>query len=115
MGVMMHLFLCGKQPFEVNRVVTPSLSEFAAQVHEGVPKQHWTEDVWSNVSAPGIDLLQKMLCVSVDNRLTMAQVLEHPWMKMKIKPTSPSNRPGPPCVLKALHAAASKSMQRVSE
>jgi serine/threonine protein kinase len=115
MGVLMHLFLSGSQPFEVDREATPSLGEFAAQVQNGVSKNHWKQAVWKNVSANGMDLLQRMLCVNVDARLTMAQVLEHPWMKMKIKPNSPSTRPVPACVLKALHAAASKSMQRVSE
>ena len=36
MGVLMHTFLCGTQPFEVDRVNSSSLSKYVTKVHEGV-------------------------------------------------------------------------------
>jgi serine/threonine protein kinase len=37
-------------------------------------------EFWSEISEPVRDLIRKMMCVDPVKRLTMAGVLEHPWL-----------------------------------
>ena len=110
MGVLMHTFLCGTQPFEVDRVNSSSLSKYVTKVHEGIPKQRWITGRWAHVSATAIGLLERMLCVTTADRPTMQEVLGHPWMAMDIPTGAPAAQPVPSRVLQGLRSlAASKS------
>ncbi|CAF3045945.1 unnamed protein product, partial [Rotaria sp. Silwood2] len=38
------------------------------------------DEFWSEVSEPAKDLIRKMMCVDSTKRLTINDVLEHPWL-----------------------------------
>ena len=40
------------------------------------------ESVWRDVSSEAKDLIRKLLTVDPRRRLTVAEALEHPWMKV---------------------------------
>ncbi|XP_032242290.1 serine/threonine-protein kinase Chk2 isoform X2 [Nematostella vectensis] len=75
LGCMLYICLGGYAPFsdevepyDVNKLILAGKYTF--------PKQHW-----KCVSDEAIDLIKKLLTVDPSKRLTIQQVLEHPWIK----------------------------------
>lgn len=46
------------------------------------------DEFWSEISASAKDLIRQMMCVDPNTRLTMAGVLEHPWLARDFENTT---------------------------
>eukprot|EP00899_Mesostigma_viride_P013940 jgi/Mesvir1/22547/Mv18562-RA.1 len=73
-GCIMYQLLCGSLPFKRRSVA----STFAA-----IRRGNYTLEgpAWANVSSTAKELLQWMLTVSVHDRPTAKEALEHPWIR----------------------------------
>ncbi|KAL2921011.1 Calcium-dependent protein kinase 24 [Bienertia sinuspersici] len=73
-GVMLYILLCGVPPFW-------------AETEEGIAQAivkgviDFERDPWPRVSSQAKDLVKRMLHQNPYSRLTVEEVLEHPWMK----------------------------------
>jgi len=88
-GVLLFIFLVGLAPFK-----WPNPTDFCyAQINRGKLKQLMANNLSETVSDEACDLLQNMLWRDPRKRLTLAQVLQHPWVvagdedSIPVKPT----------------------------
>ncbi|ORX99509.1 Pkinase-domain-containing protein [Basidiobolus meristosporus CBS 931.73] len=77
LGVILYICLCGFPPF-ADELGPPSMQ---AQIKEGI--YNFPSPYWDNVSAEAIDLVKRLLQVNPQERLTVDEALEHPWMKIE--------------------------------
>ncbi|CAI7807966.1 unnamed protein product [Closterium sp. NIES-54] len=74
LGVILYVMLCGLPPFWGD-----STEEiFSSILYE--PLDLETEP-WPDVSAAAKDLVRRMLCRRFDERITVPEILKHPWIK----------------------------------
>ncbi|CAH8319765.1 unnamed protein product [Eruca vesicaria subsp. sativa] len=73
-GVMLYIILCGVPPF---------WAESENGIFNAILKGHvdFSSDPWPSLSPQAKDLVKKMLNSDPKQRLTAAQVLNHPWVK----------------------------------
>lgn len=77
LGVVLYICLCGFPPFsdELNTPDNPySLSQ---QIKMG--RFDYPSPYWDSVGDPALDLIDRMLTVDVEKRITIEGCLEHPW------------------------------------
>mmetsp|Transcript_32799 Transcript_32799/g.57110 ORF Transcript_32799/g.57110 Transcript_32799/m.57110 type:complete len:514 (-) Transcript_32799:4060-5601(-) len=79
LGVMTYFLLSGNQPFEA-----PSVSYVLQRIAEC--RYDFGAEVWREVSSEAMDLISKMLVMDPRKRLTIPQVLEHPWFTVTLSP-----------------------------
>jgi len=73
-GVILYACLSGVFPFDEEEPVEQ-------QIRAG--KFNFPDEYWGNVSDEAIDLCCKLLVVNPNERLTIDQVLSHPWFKIQ--------------------------------
>mmetsp|Transcript_17753 Transcript_17753/g.28739 ORF Transcript_17753/g.28739 Transcript_17753/m.28739 type:complete len:457 (+) Transcript_17753:309-1679(+) len=76
-GVIIYILLCGYPPFHDD-----NQKKLFKQIRAA--NYQFDEEYWSQVSAEGKDLISKLLVVDGKARLTVDELLEHPWLKTKI-------------------------------
>ncbi|KAK6305581.1 ribosomal protein S6 kinase alpha-3 isoform X2 [Coregonus clupeaformis] len=102
LGVLLYTMLTGFTPFANGPEDTPE--EILARIGSG--KFSLTGGYWNSVSAEAKDLVSKMLHVDPHQRLTAAQVLQHPWILHKDQlPKYQLNRHDAPHLVKGAMAA----------
>ncbi|XP_077396373.1 serine/threonine-protein kinase DCLK1-like [Festucalex cinctus] len=74
-GVITYILLCGFPPFNCNGDDQDVLFQEILKAELAFPSPHW-----DSVSDSAKALISGMLQVDVDQRLSAAQVLEHPWV-----------------------------------
>lgn len=74
-GCIMYLLLGGNLPF-----MGKSQKELFRKIVAG--KYEFDEQEFAGVSAEARDLIEKMLVTDPDERITAAQALKHPWLKV---------------------------------
>ncbi|KHJ96090.1 kinase domain protein [Oesophagostomum dentatum] len=73
LGVLLHIMLVGFAPFRSNernrlfRLITQG------RIHFDLPE-------WKDVSTKARDLLSRMICTTVENRIAASEVASHPWI-----------------------------------
>ena len=72
-GVVLYILLCGRPPFN-----SKSNREVLEKTAKGVYRLAGGE--WEHISAEAKDLVRKMLTTNPLERITTAQILEHPWI-----------------------------------
>lgn len=75
-GIILYILLCGYPPFYAEED-----KDILRAIEKGAYDFNGKE--WKNHSSEVKDLIQKIL-VKADTRITMAGILEHPWMKRRI-------------------------------
>jgi len=76
-GVMLYAMLSASAPFDA-----PEGPEATAQrIRETVPGMPFPETCWETISPGAKDLLNGMLHPHVQHRLTLEQVMAHPWFQ----------------------------------
>lgn len=83
LGVVLYICLCGFPPFsdELNTPENPySLSQ---QIKMG--RFDYPSPYWDPVSDSALELIDRMLTVDVDKRISIDGCLEHPWLTLADK------------------------------
>ena len=73
MGVLLHALVCGEPPYDANSF---------AELRASLKKQEITfkHEAWKMVSADLVELVSLMLEKDQEERVSMAQVIAHPWL-----------------------------------
>ncbi|KAJ5097582.1 serine/threonine-protein kinase chk2 (cds1) [Penicillium angulare] len=81
LGVVLYICLCGFPPFSDELYTRDNPYTLAQQIKMG--KFDYPSPYWDSVGDPALDLIDRMLTVDVDKRITVDECLEHPWMTQK--------------------------------
>ncbi|KAH0543520.1 hypothetical protein FGG08_002188 [Glutinoglossum americanum] len=81
LGVVLYICLCGFPPFsdELNRPDYPY--DLLEQIRRGI--FDFPSPYWDDIDDHAMDLIDKMLSVDADERLTVDECLHHPWITQK--------------------------------
>jgi serine/threonine-protein kinase Chk2 len=81
LGVVLYICLCGFPPFSDELYTAESPYTLAQQIKMG--RFDYPSPYWDSVGDVALDLIDRMLTVSVDKRITVDECLEHPWISGK--------------------------------
>ncbi|OJJ43005.1 hypothetical protein ASPZODRAFT_136884 [Penicilliopsis zonata CBS 506.65] len=81
LGVVLYICLCGFPPFSDELYTKENPYTLAQQIKMG--RFDYPSPYWDSVGDPALDLIDKMLTVDVDKRITVDECLEHPWLTGK--------------------------------
>lgn len=81
LGVVLYICLCGFPPFSDELCTRDNPFTLAQQIKMG--RFDYPSPYWDSVGDPALDLIDRMLTVNVDKRITVDQCLEHPWLTGK--------------------------------
>ncbi|KAI9489494.1 kinase-like domain-containing protein [Zychaea mexicana] len=85
LGCVLYTMLCGFPPF-----YDESIHALTDKVAHG--QYAFLSPWWDPISDAAKDLITRLLCIDPNERYTIEQFLEHPWVTEK--PLKPSNMPG---------------------
>ncbi|KAK6340710.1 hypothetical protein TWF696_009034 [Orbilia brochopaga] len=74
LGVVLYICLCGFPPFS-DELAPPNLRD---QIKEG--RFDYPSPYWDSVGDAALDLIDRMLTVDPEERITVEEALEHPWV-----------------------------------
>ena len=77
LGVVLYICLCGFPPFSDELYSKENPYGLSQQIKMG--RFDYPSPYWDSVGDPALDLIDKMLTVDVDARITIDECLEHPW------------------------------------
>lgn len=78
LGVVLYICLCGFPPFSDELYTAENPYTLAQQIKMG--RFDYPSPYWDSVGDPALDLIDRMLTVDVEKRMTVDECLEHPWM-----------------------------------
>lgn len=90
LGVVLYICLCGFPPFSDELYSTESPYTLSQQIQMG--HLDYPSPYWDPVGDPALDLIDCMLTVDVNRRITINECLEHTWITQKaLNPTGSSD------------------------
>jgi serine/threonine-protein kinase Chk2 len=78
LGVVLYICLCGFPPFSDELYSSENPYTLSDQIKLG--RFDYPSPYWDSVSDIALDLVDRMLTVDVDQRITIDECLEHPWI-----------------------------------
>ena len=81
LGVVLYICLCGFPPFSDELYTAENPYNLAQQIKMG--RFDYPSPYWDSVGDIALDLIDRMLTVDVDKRITVDECLEHPWLTGK--------------------------------
>lgn len=75
--MVLYICLCGFPPFSDELYSAENPYTLSQQIKAA--RFDYPSPYWDSVGDPALDLIDRMLCVDVDKRITIDQCLEHPW------------------------------------
>lgn len=78
LGVVLYICLCGFPPFSDELYTRQSPYTLAQQIKMG--RFDYPSPYWDSVGDPALDLIDRMLTVNVEKRITIDECLQHPWI-----------------------------------
>ncbi|KAJ5114570.1 hypothetical protein NUU61_000329 [Penicillium alfredii] len=81
LGVVLYICLCGFPPFSDELYTPQNPYTLAQQIKMG--HFDYPSPYWDSVGDPALDLIDRMLTVNVDKRITVDECLDHPWLTEK--------------------------------
>ena len=78
LGVVLYICLCGFPPFSDELYSPENPYTLSQQIKMG--RFDYPSPYWDSVGDPALDLIDRMLTVDVDKRITIEECLEHPWV-----------------------------------
>ena len=78
LGVVLYICLCGFPPFSDELLTEENPYTMSQQIKLG--RFDYPSPYWDSVADPALDLIDRMLTVEVDKRITIDECLEHPWI-----------------------------------
>lgn len=88
LGVVLYICLCGFPPFSDELYTRENPYTLAQQIKMG--RFDYPSPYWDSVGDPALDLIDRMLTVDVEKRITIDECLEHPWLSGKYPSTADS-------------------------
>ena len=83
---MLYICLCGFPPFSDELWTKENPYTLSQQIK--MARFDYPSPYWDSVGDPALDLIDRMLTVDVDQRITIDECLEHPWITQKrVNPT----------------------------
>ena len=79
LGVVLYICLCGFPPFSDELYTKQNPYTLAQQIKMG--RFDYPSPYWDSVGDLALDLIDRMLTVDVEKRITIDECLEHPWIK----------------------------------
>jgi serine/threonine-protein kinase Chk2 len=77
LGVVLYICLCGFPPFSDELYSSENPYTLSQQIKMG--RFDYPSPYWDSVGDPALDLIDRMLTVDVEQRISIDQCLEHPW------------------------------------
>lgn len=77
LGVVLYICLCGFPPFSDELYSPDNPYTLSQQIKAG--RFDYPSPYWDSVGDPALDLIDRMLTVDVEKRITIDECLEHPW------------------------------------
>lgn len=77
LGVVLYICLCGFPPFSDELYSPENPYTLSQQIKMG--RFDYPSPYWDSVGDPALDLIDRMLTVDVEKRITAEECLEHPW------------------------------------
>jgi serine/threonine-protein kinase Chk2 len=77
LGVVLYICLCGFPPFSDELYSAENPYTLSQQIKNG--RFDYPSPYWDSVGDPALDLIDRMLTVDVEQRITIDECLEHPW------------------------------------
>lgn len=77
LGVVLYICLCGFPPFSDELYTPENPYTLAQQILGG--RYDFPSPYWDSVADPALDLIDRMLTVDPEKRITIDECLEHPW------------------------------------
>ena len=81
LGVVLYICLCGFPPFSDELCTREHPYTLSDQIKLGL--FDYPSPYWDTVGDLALDLIDRMLTVDVDRRITVEECLEHPWVTGK--------------------------------
>ncbi|OJJ81110.1 CAMK family serine/threonine-protein kinase [Aspergillus glaucus CBS 516.65] len=78
LGVVLYICLCGFPPFSDELYTRQNPYTMAQQIKMG--RFDYPSPYWDSVGDPALDLIDRMLTVNADQRITVEECLEHSWL-----------------------------------
>lgn len=78
LGVTLYIVLTGRMPFK------PPANQSSEVLHQLIKKGEFTFPENIPLSPDVQDLIKQMLCVNPEKRITVDQIMKHPWFNRKI-------------------------------
>lgn len=78
LGVVLYICLCGFPPFSDELYSADNPYTLAQQIKRG--QFDYPSPYWDSVGDPALDLIDRMLTVNTDQRITVDDCLEHEWL-----------------------------------
>ena len=76
--MVLYICLCGFPPFSDELYSTENPYTLSQQIKLG--RFDYPSPYWDSVGDPALDLIDRMLTVDVNQRISIDECLEHPWM-----------------------------------
>lgn len=83
LGVVLYICLCGFPPFSDELYTRENPYTLAQQIKMG--RFDYPSPYWDSVGDAALDLIDRMLTVDVDKRITVDECLNHPWTTGKLE------------------------------
>ena len=81
LGVVLYICLCGFPPFSDELYSAENPYTLSQQIKMG--RFDYPSPYWDSVADPALDLIDRMLTVDAEKRITIDECLEHPWMTQR--------------------------------
>ncbi|SMQ52564.1 unnamed protein product [Zymoseptoria tritici ST99CH_1A5] len=81
LGVVLYICLCGFPPFSDELYSAENPYTLSQQIKMG--RFDYPSPYWDSVGDPALDLIDRMLTVDVEKRITIDECLEHPWVTQR--------------------------------
>ncbi|KAA6415495.1 MAG: CAMK RAD53 kinase [Lasallia pustulata] len=81
LGVVLYICLCGFPPFSDELYTPQHPYTLSQQIKMG--SFDYPSPYWDSVGDPALDLIDKMLTVDIDKRISIDDCLEHPWITQR--------------------------------
>lgn len=75
LGVILYIMLSGQPPFNDD--------ELDIQIKRG--QYHFADPCWNRISSQAKDVVKKLMCVDVNKRASLDEILNHDWIKKDIQ------------------------------
>ncbi|KAF2015890.1 lanosterol 14-alpha-demethylase [Aaosphaeria arxii CBS 175.79] len=82
LGVVLYICLCGFPPFSDELYSAENPYTLSQQIKMG--RFDYPSPYWDSVGDPALDLIDRMLTVDVDQRITVDECLQHPWVTQQV-------------------------------